>query len=158
VHSKNEPYKNISELLQDKDRIDLLAETAGISNRNVVKDECGQWIIRGRHGRVETFDHQFYLAYVATYSARKWGALKRKAKALGWEITQDGHDEGCFRLALPNASQSSFLREILGLRIKRGRGQTKPAITDGSQPLKDAISDEFVFSLQGPATQVAAPA
>jgi hypothetical protein len=59
------------------------------------------------------------LLYVVTYSARKWGAIKRKAKTFGWEITQDGDDEGCFRLSLPDGAQSDYLRALLGLRRRR---------------------------------------
>jgi hypothetical protein len=119
-YAKNNPYKNILDLVEDKERIDLLANTAAISTRNVVKNGCGQWTIKGKKGHLETFDDEFYLLYASTYSPRKWGALKRKAKFLGWEITQDGDDEGCFRLGLPNPPQSIFLREVLGLRKGRG--------------------------------------
>jgi hypothetical protein len=46
-------------------------------------------------------------------------AGRAKAKAFGWELTQDGDDEGCFRLGLPNEHQSEFLRALLGLRRRR---------------------------------------
>lgn len=114
------PYHNIVALVQDKERIEQLADAMDISRRNVCKDECGQWSIHGRAGHLQTWgDSLSYLLYLTAYSRRKWGAIKRKAKALAWEITQDGDDEGCFRLALPDEHQSKLLRELLGLRRKR---------------------------------------
>jgi hypothetical protein len=84
----------------DKEPIELFADASKISRRQV-------------------FDDQSYLLYVVAYSARKWGAIKRKAKALGWELTQDGDDEGCLRLGLPDGTQSDYLRALLGLRRRR---------------------------------------
>jgi|ERR1700733_3143900 len=112
-------YQNIVELVQDKQRIDLLANALEISPRNVRKDECDRWTIRGKNGQCQSFDDKSYLMYVATRSSRKWGAVKRKAKALDWDLAQDGDDEGCFRLGLPNKVQSKLLRELLGLRRRR---------------------------------------
>ena len=101
-------------------RIEHFADAIEISYRNVRKDSCGQWTISGKGGHVQTFDDRsFYLLYIVTYSARKWGAIKRKAKAFGWELTQDGDDEGCFHLNLPNEAQSNYLRGLLGLRRRR---------------------------------------
>jgi hypothetical protein len=116
------PYHNIVKLVRDKERIERFAEASEISRRNVRKDECGQWTISGTGGHVQVFDDQSYLLYVVTYSARKWGAIKRKAKAFGWELTQDGDDEGCFHVGLPNEHQSEYLRALLGLRRRRATG------------------------------------
>jgi hypothetical protein len=120
-------YHNILELVQNKERIEQLADALEISRRNLRKDECGQWTVSGKGRHLQTFDDQSYLLYVVAYSSRKWGAIKRKAKALGWEVTQDGDDEGCFRFGLPDAGQSKFLRELLGLR--RGR-KLRPTSTE----------------------------
>jgi hypothetical protein len=158
VCAKNNPYRNILDLIQDKERIDLLADAAEIAKRNVRKDECNQWTIIGKRGQVQTFDEQSYLLYVSSYSSRKWSALKRKAKSLGWEITQDGDDEGCFRLGLPDESQAIFLREILGLRKRRGLGRRRSLITRTVQHLKNGGSVDFVSVPGGQATQVTAQA
>jgi hypothetical protein len=113
-------YHSIRELVQDKDQIESFAKALDVSRRNIHKDDCGQWTISGKRGHVQTWsDMSSYLLFVTTYSARKWGAIKRKAKGFGWELTQDGDDEGCFRLGLPDKAQSEFLRELLGLRRKR---------------------------------------
>jgi hypothetical protein len=116
----NTPYHHIAELIEDRERIEQLADASEISRRNVRKDECGQWTISGVGGHVQTAgDPSSYLLHVAAYSARKWGAIKRKAKTLGWEVKQDGDDEGCFRVGLPNEHQSEYLRALLGLRRRR---------------------------------------
>jgi hypothetical protein len=38
------------------------------------------------------------------------GRYQAQGKNLGWEITQNGDDEGCIRLGLPNEHQSEYLR------------------------------------------------
>ena len=99
----NSPYHNILELVWDKDAIEQLADALDISHRNIRKDECSQWTISGKRGHLQTWgDNYSYLLYVTAYSARKWGAVKRKANAFGWQLKhEDGNDEGCFRLGLP---------------------------------------------------------
>jgi hypothetical protein len=114
------PYRDIIDLVQDRYRIELLAQALDISPRNIRKDRCSQFTISGNGGQLQTFDRQeAYLLYIMAPSSRKWGAIKRKAVALGWEVTQDGDDEGCFRLPLPNPDQAKFLRSLLGLRKRR---------------------------------------
>lgn len=113
-------YHRLHEFVADKDQIELFVEALEVSRRNVRRDVCGQWTIGGKRGHVQTWsDLSSYLLFVTTYSPRKWGAIKRKAKAFGWELTQDGDDEGCFRLGLPNEHQSEYLRALLGLRRRR---------------------------------------
>jgi hypothetical protein len=58
--------------------------------------------------------------YVVACSVRKWSAVKRKAQSFGWETTQDGDDEGCFRFGVPtNADEAAYLRTLFGLRKRR---------------------------------------
>lgn len=126
------PYHNIFELVQDKQRIEQLADAVDVSHRNIHKDDCGQWTISGDAGHLQTWgDQSSYVLFVSAYSSRKWGAIKRKAKSFGWEITQDGDDEGCFRLGLPNVAQSDLLRKLLGLRRKRQATSTEIVNNEG---------------------------
>jgi hypothetical protein len=116
------PYRNILELVRDKEQMEVLADALKISRKHVRKDTFGQWTIAGL---VQPWgDLSSYLIYVAAYSARRWGAIKRKAKALGWEVTQDGDDEGCFRFGVPNEAEAVYLRGLLGLRRHRRSDQT----------------------------------
>ena len=115
------PYRNILELVHDKEQMEVLADALKISRKHVRKDTFGQWTIDRGQGRVQPWgDLSSYVIYVVACSARKWGAIKRKAKAFGWEITQDGDDEGCFRFGVPtNADKATYLRTMLGLRKRR---------------------------------------
>jgi hypothetical protein len=126
-------YINIIELVEDKKRVELLANALEISRRHVRKDSCDQWTIIGKTGHIQTAD-QCYVLYVAAYSPRKWGAIKRTAKSFGWEISQDGDDEGCILLQPPNAIQAKFLRRLLGLR-KLGVRSIKNSHNEGVSPL-----------------------
>jgi hypothetical protein len=136
VHSATStgtPYQNIFELVHDKQRIEQFADALDVSHRNIHKDDCGQWTINGKgSGHLQTWDDQStYLLYVIAYSGRKWGAIKRKAKSLGWQMTQDGDEEGCFRLALPDEVESDFLRSLLGLRRRRHAASDAKANNEG---------------------------
>jgi hypothetical protein len=123
------PYHNIFELVEDKQRIEQFADALGVSHRNIHKDNCGQWTISGNAGHLQTWgDRSSYVLYASAYSARKWSAIKCKAKAFGWAVTQDGDNEGCIRVSLPNFTQSKFLRHLLGLRRKR-----QPTLADERQ-------------------------
>jgi hypothetical protein len=112
------PYHNIFELVEDKQRIEQFADALDVSHRNIHKDGYGQWTISGKTGsHLQSWgDQSTYLLYVTAHSARKWGAIKRKAKSFAWEVTQDGDEEGCLRVGLPNKTQSGFVRSLLGLR------------------------------------------
>ncbi|MGH9622307.1 MAG: hypothetical protein ACRD45_21695 [Bryobacteraceae bacterium] len=113
------PYRDILDLVHDRGRIEALTQALDISRRNIGKDSCGTWSIAGYASRLQTFNKSDFLLYVSASSSRKWGAIKRKAKALGLELTQDGDNEGCFRLTIPNPEQAKFLRRVLGLRKRK---------------------------------------
>jgi hypothetical protein len=113
------PYRNISEFVQDRDRMVVLADALDISLRNVSQNDCSQWTVAGKQGFLQTADERRYLLYIAAHSTRKWSAIKRKTRALGLEVTQDGDNEGCLRLGIPNETQAAFVRGLLGLRRRR---------------------------------------
>jgi len=120
-------YHDIIDLIGDRERIEQFADAADISRRNICND-TGQWTIKGTRGHVQTWgDPASYLLYLIAYSSRIWGAIKRKARTFDWQLTQDGEREGCFRLGLPDQTQSNYLRHLLGLRRRR-KGQ--PSFTE----------------------------
>jgi hypothetical protein len=113
-------YHQITDVILDKERIVRFADAVNVSHRNIFKDDCGQWTISGKHGHVQTWgDADTYLLYLVAYSSRIWGAIKRNAQAIGWELTQDGDSEGCFKIGLPVEQQSKYLRQLIGLRRSR---------------------------------------
>jgi hypothetical protein len=115
------PHRSILELVHDKEQMEILADALEIARKHIRKDECDQWTLSHGRGQVQpSGDLSSYQMYVDAYSSRKWGVIKRKAKAFGWEITQDGDDEGCFRFGVPtNADEATYLRTVLGLRRRR---------------------------------------
>jgi hypothetical protein len=114
------PYQNIFDLVQDREQIGLFADTLDVSHRNVHKDSDGRWAIQGQRAYLQSWgDLSSYLLCVAAHSVRQWSSIKRRAKAFGWELTQDGDAEGCFRISLPNEVQAEYLRPLLGLRRRR---------------------------------------
>jgi hypothetical protein len=115
------PYHNICDLIDDKQKIVTFASALNIAARNIDKDSCDRWTITGNASSLQAAHDDRYLLYVATSSSRKWGAIKRKAKAFGWTVTQDGDDEGCIQLGLPDEKQARFLRSLLGMRKRQAR-------------------------------------
>jgi hypothetical protein len=114
------PYHQITDLILDKERIVRFADAVNVSHRNISKDDCGRWTLSGKHGHVQTWgDSDTYLLYVVANSSRIWGAIKRNARAIGWELTHDGDSEGCFKIGLPVGQQSKYLRQLIGLRRSR---------------------------------------
>jgi hypothetical protein len=111
-------YRTIVELLDDRTRVQKLADALEVTRKNVSKDNCDQWTIFGRSGHMRTLNDR-YLLYFEGRSSRHWGAIKRKCKPLGLYLTQDGDDEGCFCFDLPSPATAKFLRKLLGLRKRR---------------------------------------
>lgn len=123
-------YRHLVEYVNDKTRMDMLAECLGIAPRRVAKDSCDQWTIMGTNGFVQTAGDDTYVVFVCTYSSRKWGAIKRAARSFGWHVAQDGDDEGTLLLHLPDSEKAvGYLRSLLGLR--KGRGPENSALKNG---------------------------
>src|SRR4051812_37718133 len=101
--------------------MDALVDALVISPTHVSKNECAQWTIFGAGPQViQTAGPDTFWLYVEASSERKWKAIKRKCIAQGWEIAQDGDDEGAVLLKLPNTKEADYLRSLLGLRKRRG--------------------------------------
>jgi hypothetical protein len=88
------------------------------------RDSCGNWTIVGHKGTIVPWGEDLsFQIFLQCSSKRQWSSAKRQLSFL--ESTQDGDDEGCFRLTeLPNAEQAKTLRKQLGLR-KRPRLSTE---------------------------------
>jgi hypothetical protein len=84
--------------------------------RALRRDECGAWTISGERGTIHTWgDGKSWVLFVSCPSGLHW--TKRKQRLSFCQVTQDGEDEGCFRLhQLPTPGQSETIREILGIR------------------------------------------
>jgi hypothetical protein len=97
--------------------LDDLVKALGCWDRAYRRDECGDWMIEGKQGHIYAHPEGFYL-YCSPGSVRAWGFAK---KALAFcVVTQDGDDEGFFRLArLPTVAEAEIIRDKLGIRKKK---------------------------------------
>lgn len=114
--------------LQARDQMLALLSALNAQDRALRRDGCGDWRIRGTSGHVYTWgDGKTWLLFLACRSARAWTAAKVR---LGFcEVTQDGEEEGCFRLHdLPVPDQAVAIRTALGIRKRR---INDPLVTEG---------------------------
>lgn len=97
--------------------LDDLVKALGCWDKAYRRDDCGDWMIEGKDGHIYAHLEGFYL-YCAPGSARAWGFVK---KALSFcKVTQDGDDEGFFRLTrLPTPEEAEIIRTKLGIRKRR---------------------------------------
>ena len=112
-------YVNRDQARADREQQARLLEALDAAPAQLRRDECGWWIIGGRRGTIQTWgDGKSWLVHVIGRSARHWAAIKRRLAFM--TITQDGDEEGCFRLlGLPTAEEAALIREALSLRKRR---------------------------------------
>ena len=112
-------YRSRREEQHDRGQQEKLLVALVAATYQLRRDECGWWVISGRHGSLQTWgDSNTWVAYVMCRSARHWTITKNRLSFM--KVTQDGDDEGCLRLFdLPTAAQASVIRDVLGLRKRR---------------------------------------
>jgi hypothetical protein len=109
-------YDTTADAEKDKAQQQSLLDALDASPSALRRDECGAWAIRGSRGIIHTWgDGRTWVMYTACRSGQSWTwAKKRLAFA---DVTQDGDDEGAFRLVgLPTPEQAIEIRDILGVR------------------------------------------
>jgi len=98
----------------DRDLLLGIVAAMTVSNARVRRNRCGDWNIVGRRGHIST-DGVGQYVYLRLGTKRKWENAKRTLSFL--TVTQDGDDEGVFKIAGPPTSeQAELLRKRLGLR------------------------------------------
>jgi hypothetical protein len=104
-------------MYSDRDSLLKLAVALNISLTQLRRDECDDWMIRGRRGHIYA-DADGYLIVVHVGTARSWTNTKT---ALAFcRVTQDGDDEGCLQLHRPPGEhEAAELRHHLKLRKRR---------------------------------------
>jgi len=102
---------------QDRERLLQLTDALD-STRQLQRDDCGDYCIEGRTGKIYHAPPGFLLV-VYPGSTRGWNVAK--AQLLEFcTITQDGEDEGCLRMQLSFPKQhADLVRRILHLRKRR---------------------------------------
>lgn len=83
-------------LIQDINNLKRLRDVLGVAKaRTLIRDGCGDAMLVGRRGHIYA-DGGGFLLVVMPGSTRGWHLAKER---LGFaRLTQDGDDEGCFRL------------------------------------------------------------
>lgn len=99
-----------------KDKIYLKAVLGclKISQERIRKDECGDYIVQGRNGKIYTVGPYWYIYYDAQ-TPKKWTNVKKK---LTWmHLQNDGDWEGIFRADYPpSPEQAEVVRKLLVIR------------------------------------------
>ena len=112
-------YLSQGEAALDKEDILELAKAMDAAKSSIKLDDCRLWVIQGSRGYASTWGNGVsYLIHVVCRSTRHWTATK---KSLSYcELTQDGDDEGCFRLRrLPTARERAIIRKAIGVHQRR---------------------------------------
>ena len=112
-------YRSRDDERDDRRQQENLLAALDAAPSQLRRDECGWWIIGGRHGVINTWgDGETWMAVVTSRSPRHWTAVKHRLAFM--TVTQDGDDEGCLRLFyLPSPQEAVAIRDALGLRKRR---------------------------------------
>lgn len=111
---------------KDKKLLLQLTENLDISKDRLKVDECGDWNIIGRKGKIFT-DSKFWYVFVEETGKIRWNNIKIKLKFM--ELTQDSDDEGILRLErMPSYKEGEELRNILGLRRRPVLSEERRAV------------------------------
>ncbi len=109
-------YRSRDDERDDRQQQTRLLAALDAAPSQLRRDECGWWIIGGRHGAIHSWgDGKTWLAYLRCRSKQHWTFTKRRLAFM--TVTQDGDDEGCLRLfRLPTPHEAALIREVMGLR------------------------------------------
>jgi len=109
-------YRNRQEEREDRRQQERLLIALDAAPSQLRRDECGWWIIGGRHGVINTWgDGKTWGFFVRCRSKQHWTFTKRRLAFM--TVTQDGDDEGCLRLVqLPSPQEAAVIRDVMGLR------------------------------------------
>lgn len=113
-------YRTADEANQDKALLAELLVALNAWPSALRRDEAGLWVLRGRPGcYVSTWgDGKSWQLVVAPEEIiTKWQWTSFKKRLSFCELTQDGDEEGCFRLhRLPTSAETEVIRDIIGIR------------------------------------------
>jgi hypothetical protein len=132
-----------------------LVDALNVSKNNLSRDACGDWNIFGRRGHISS-DGASMFVYLAPGTVRRWESAKRLLSFA--TVTQDGDDEGVFRLVdLPTAEQAETLRKLVGLRkVARLTATQRSTLRRFSFPRdKAGVSDQSIAFAEEAATHLA---
>ena len=150
-------YKSRAEATDDRACLGLMREALNAAHNAVRLDECRLWTVRGSRGYVSTWgDGQTWMLAVGSKTPRHWTFAKQRLAAFPGlaQLTQDGDDEGVFRLMrLPTPEESAEIRRAAGVRQSPGSpsagrrfipaktGDTATSMRFGEQPVPSPVID-----------------
>jgi hypothetical protein len=140
-------WMRLAQLLQehrttdDRTRLIELADALDASRVGLSRDyhrgygDAGDYALRGKLGHIYRDGSGFLLLVSSNESNSRWTNVKKRLRSFCL-LTQDGDDEGCFRLdRLPTPEEAPIIREALG--IKQKRHYSPEAIAASTQRLRD---------------------
>jgi hypothetical protein len=112
-------YHTADEANQDKEQFAELLAALNAWPSALRRNGDGLWILRGHPCYASTWgdgkNWQLVVMPEQEISIRQWTAHKKRLAFA--ELTQDGDQEGCFRLhRLPTAAEAETIRDIIGIR------------------------------------------
>lgn len=107
-------------------RLLALVSALEISLGQLRRDECGDWAILGRFGRVYALPCGFQIL-ITGWATQGWNLCKREFRFA--TLTQDGDGEGAFVFGRddPAPYEVDIIRKRVGLRKQRAIGEDELA-------------------------------
>ena len=154
-------YKTKAAAIADRACLARLHAALNAAHNAVRRDECRLWTVRGSRGYVSTWgDGQTWLLAVGSRTPRHWTFAKQRMASFPGlaQITQDGDDEGVFRLMRPlTPEEAAEVRHAAGIRQSPGSpsagrrftpaktGDTATSMRLGKRPVPDPVIDAERF-------------
>jgi hypothetical protein len=138
-------YKSKIAATADRACLDRLHVALNAAHSAMRRDECRLWTICGSRGYGATWgDGQTWMVVVNSATPRRWTFIKQRMAAFPGlsQVTQDGDDEGVFRLMrLPTPQEAAEIRHVIGIRQTNpsppiGRRFTPPKTGDTAAPVR----------------------
>jgi hypothetical protein len=113
-------YRTADKADRDKAHLIELFEALHASPSVLWRNGDGLWLLRGHPGCYASTwgdgkSWQLVVMPEQEISVRQWTAHKKRLPFA--ELTQEGDEEGCFRLhRLPTAAEAETIRDIIGIR------------------------------------------
>jgi hypothetical protein len=136
-------YKSRAAERADKAELVRLHDALNASAARLRRDDCGLWVIRGRGGNyISTWGNGSSWTIYVCLADRPvaWTWAKKRLIAVGLVVTQNGDDEGVFRLdRLPDPETAALIRKVVGIRQRSpgGQGFARQPVKDGTLAGKD---------------------
>lgn len=99
---------------EDKRYLKDLSDSLSTSYNRIRLDECGDWNIFGKRGKISTETKYWYL-FLSPETKRHWSNVKNRLKFMTVHI--DGDDEGILKLSrMPTEKEAEKVRKELQMR------------------------------------------